>query len=86
MKSLMLFLFLGATVALAENHVESDPNGNNRLEGLVSLSSLLSFCFVSNFLKQSTYGRFYYQQSQLANCFQCCQLSLLMLDSLLNEP
>ena len=86
MKSLIVFLFLGATVALAEIHVENDPNGNNRLEDLVSLNSLLSFCFVSNFLKQSTYGKFYYQQTESANCFQWSQLSLLMVDSLLNEP
>ena len=56
MKSLILFLFLGATVALAEIHVENDPNGNDRLENLVSLNSLLSFCFVANFLKQSAYA------------------------------
>ena len=64
MKSLILFLFFGATVALAEIHVENDPNGNNRFKDLVSLNSFLSFCFVANFLKQSTYEKFCYQQSQ----------------------
>ena len=86
MKSLIVFLFLGATVAFAEIYVENDPNGNNLFQGLVSLNSLLPFCFVVNFLKQSAYGKFYYQQSELANLFQWCQLSLLMLGSLLKEP
>ena len=85
-KSLILFLFPGATVAFAEIYVENDPNGNYRRGNLVSLNSLLSFCFVANFLKQSAYGKFCYQQSELADCFQWCQLSLLMLDSLLKEP
>ena len=56
MKSLILFLFLGATVALAEIYVENDPNGNNRFQDLVSLNSLLSFCFVAKFLKQSAHA------------------------------
>ena len=85
MKSLIVFLFLGATVALAEIHVENDPNGDNR-RGLVSLNSLLSYFCVANFLKQSACLRFYYQQTESANCFQWSQPSLLMLDSLSNEP
>ena len=80
MKSLMLFLFLGATVALAEIHVDNDPNRNHHIQGLVSLNSLLCFCFVANGLPKIL------QQSELANCFQWSQLSLLMVDSLLNEP
>ena len=31
MKSLILFQFLGATVALAEIHVENDPNRNHHI-------------------------------------------------------
>ena len=51
MKSLILFLFLGATVALAEIHVDNDPHHIHRILSLVSLNSLPSFCFVANFLK-----------------------------------
>ena len=85
MKSLILLLFLGAPIALAEIPVENDQNGNHHIRGLVSMNSLLSYCCVANFLKQSAYLKFYYQQSGLANCFQWSQLSLLMLDSLLND-
>ena len=53
MKSLILFLFLGVTVALAEIHEDNDPNQNFCIQGLVSLNSLLSFCFVAKFLNQS---------------------------------
>ena len=86
MKSLILFLFLVATVALAEIHLENDPNGDNHIRGLVSLNSLPYFCFVANVLKQSVYGKFHYQESVVANNFPWSQLSLLMLDSLLNAP
>ena len=63
MKSLILLLFLGATVALAEIHVENDPNGNKLFQGLVSLNSqfpLFLFCpqLTPNFLKRSAYGKF----------------------------
>ena len=85
MKCLILFLLLGATVALAEIHVDNDPNQNLRIRRLVSLNSLLSFCFVVNFLKQSAYGKLCCEESDLANCFQWSQLSLLMVDSLLNK-
>ena len=75
MNSLMLLLFLGATVALAEIHVDNDSQHchNRRMLGLVSSNSLLSFCFVAN----SGYGKFYYQQSDLENRFQWSQISLL---------
>ena len=44
MKSLMLFLFLGATVALAEIHVENDPyRRDNNTEGLVKLEYFATF-------------------------------------------
>ena len=64
MKSLILFLFLGATVALAEIHVGNGPyRRNHHTQGLVSWNSFLSFFslfrfFVANFLKQSAYGKF----------------------------
>ena len=87
MKSLILLLFLGATVALAEIHVDNDPHHchDRRMLGLVSSNSLLSLCFIANFLKQSAYGKFYYQQSELASSFQWHKLSLSMVDSLLKE-
>ena len=76
MKSLILFLFLGATVALAEIHVGNGPyRCNHHTQGLVSWNSFLSFFslfrfFVANFLKQSAYGNFYHQQSECASSFQ----------------
>ena len=51
MKSLILLLFLGATIALAEIPVETDQNGNHHIRGLVSMNNLLSYCCVANFLK-----------------------------------
>ena len=49
MKSLILVLFLGVTVALAEIHVENDTNHEHHHGPmLVSLNSLLSFCVVAN--------------------------------------
>ena len=56
MKSPILFLFLGATVALAEIHVGDDPHRKKHRKILVSLNSLLSFCFVAYLLWQIVFN------------------------------
>ena len=87
MKSLVLFLFLGATVALAEIHAENDPyRKHHHHPMLVSLKSLLylvlSATDCSNrFKENSTINNLI----NLVNSFQWSQLSLWMVDTISKE-
>ena len=93
MNSLILILFLGATVALAEIHVENDPPHKAPRPILVSFNSLLyiyvssSIC-VTNFKENSTINSVIYPLLFLSFSMNILVVSIEFIDgcSLLKEP
>ena len=69
LKSLVLFLFLGATVALAAIHVENDPyRKHHHHPMLVSFKSFL-YLFCHQLVVAIGLRKICYKQSDLANLF-----------------